>query len=127
MSVTSQVRVLVIDDESSIRESLTEYLEDFDFNVTSAESAEEALGVLENTPHDIAIVDMRLPGMDGNAMILNAHSKCPDMRFLIHTGSVDYQLTQKLKNIGIRQEHIFLKPIPDLSIFVDAIRNFFDL
>lgn len=117
------IRALVIDDESSIRESLTEFLEDFDFDVTPAESAEEALDLLSDKVFDVAVVDLRLPGMSGETMIVKAHEINPGMRFLIHTGSVDYRLSKTLTKIGMKPEHLFLKPLPDLTILVDRIQE----
>ena len=73
----SAVRVLVVDDESCIRNSLVNYLEDRGCKVVSAESAEEALETLRTEAVDVAIVDIRLPGMDGNGLIFAAHEMLP--------------------------------------------------
>ena len=58
-------RLLVIDDEQSMREWLTIALSQDGFEVESAGSGEEALKVLERTPVDLALVDLRMPGLDG--------------------------------------------------------------
>lgn len=114
-------RILVIDDEASIRESMTAFLEDFDYEVESAESSEDALEMLANNTYDLAVVDMRLPGESGEAFILRVKPKWPDMLFLIHTGSVEFQLSDDLKRLGVMPEHVFLKPLHDLSILADGI------
>ena len=119
----SPIRVLVVDDEPFVRDSLVEFLEDYDFDVSSAASAEEMLELLARRQQDVAIVDLRLPGMNGDALIHQAHEVLPSMRFLIHTGSVDYRLSDDLKKIGIRQEHVILKPQPNLNSIVDWIRD----
>ncbi|MCP4676452.1 MAG: response regulator [Deltaproteobacteria bacterium] len=123
MRETSPTRVLVIDDEPVIRESLVEFLEDFGLEAASAGSGEEALSVLTENPCDVAIVDQRLPGISSDNLILRIHEILPAIRFLIHTGAVDYQLSTELRQIGLRDEHIFLKPQLDLTSFVEAIRN----
>ncbi len=123
MPECSPIRVLVVDDEPSIRESLTEFLGDFSFEVSSVASGEEALAVLESAPCDVAIVDLRLPGMGSDSLILQVHEIRPDVRFLIHTGSLDYRLTDELEEIGLRPEHVFFKPQLDLTPFVEAIRK----
>ncbi|MCP4750214.1 MAG: response regulator [Proteobacteria bacterium] len=117
----SEIRVLVIDDEPFIRESLAGFLEDCDFEVTSAESGEEALELLKTSPVEIAIVDLRLPGMNGDALIQQVNKVSRNIRFLIHTGSVDYRISKELDKIGVRPEHVFYKPQPDLSLFVEKI------
>jgi two-component system response regulator PilR (NtrC family) len=58
-------RLLVVDDEQSMREWLTIALSQDGFEVESAGSGEDALKVLERTPIDLALVDLRMPGLDG--------------------------------------------------------------
>ncbi len=121
--MSSPIRVLVVDDEESIRESMVEFLDDYDFDVASAESAEDGLEVLENTPCDVAVVDLRLPGISGDAFILKAHVRWPSMRFLIHTGSVSFRVTDKLKAMGMTSKHVYIKPQPDLIEIVKGIEG----
>lgn len=114
-------RVLVIDDEISVCQSLVGFLEDSDFDVSSACSGEEALDIITRERFDVAIVDLRLPGMSGEALILQVYEKVPQLRFLVHTGSVDYRLSGELKEIGINQGDVFLKPMDDLNELVERI------
>ncbi len=58
-------RLLVVDDEQSMREWLTIALSQDGFEVESAASGEDGLKVLERTPLDLALVDLRMPGLDG--------------------------------------------------------------
>lgn len=116
-----EASILVIDDEASIRESLSAYLEDRDFQVASANSAEEALVMLQQRHFDLAVVDMRLPGESGDAFILEAAEMFPDLRYVIHTGSVEFQLTRELAAQGIRSGDVYLKPLQDLSLLVEGI------
>jgi DNA-binding NtrC family response regulator len=58
-------RVLIVDDEESICWGLQRLLTDEGFEVAVASSAEEALAVVERDPPDLAMFDVRLPGMDG--------------------------------------------------------------
>lgn len=116
-------RILVIDDEGSIRESLRAFLEDYDFYVVATQSAEEALEILKDEPFDLAIVDMRLPGDSGDVFIGKAIQLCDRMQFVIHTGSVEFQLTDVLKNYGIKPEHVYLKPLNDLATLVQGVRK----
>jgi len=121
------VKVFVVDDEPGIRESLSDFLDDYEFDVFAADSAEKALKIVESEDLDIAVVDLRLPGISGDTMILKSHAMKPDMKFLIHTGSVDYRLPGELKAIGMGAENLFLKPIPDLTVIIDAINKILGL
>lgn len=58
-------RVLIVDDEEHIRESMLEFVERAGYPVYSAGSAEEAIQLMKQTPVDIVITDIILPGMDG--------------------------------------------------------------
>jgi two-component system response regulator PilR (NtrC family) len=62
-------RLLVVDDEQSMREWLTIALSQDGYEVESAASGEDALKVLERTPADLALVDLRMPGLDGLATL----------------------------------------------------------
>ena len=121
--MSSRTLVLVVDDEPSIRNSLVEFLQDYQFDVLAADSAEGALGLIDRFPIDVAVVDIRLPRMDGDCLIAQARRIWPQIKFLVHTGSVDYKLPDELKKIGVAQEHVFPKPQADLSVFKDAIHK----
>lgn len=119
----SKIRVLVVDDEFAIRTSLAAYLEDFEFDVSSAGTAEEALEMMDKESFHVAIIDLRLPGMSGDALILEARERFPRMRFIIHTGSPAYHVTEDFKIDGVRMEHVFLKPISDMMMMVKAVEE----
>src|SRR5512146_3288485 len=57
--------VLIVDDESGIRQSLSGVLEDEGYKPSSADSAEECLEVLRKSHYDVVLLDIWLPGMDG--------------------------------------------------------------
>ena len=123
MSDYSTIHVLVIDDEPAICASLSAFLEDYGFQASTAESAEEALELMKSNPYDICIVDLRLPGMSGEDLILQAKERYPNQKHIIYTGSISYNLSDKLKELGMRPEHVFLKPIRVLSLLVKCIKE----
>ncbi len=118
----SDIHVLVIDDEPGICLSLTAFLEDYGLKASSAESAEAALALMESTAIDICIVDLRLPGMSGEELIVEACTRYPGLRHIIYTGSTSYTLPEPLQALGMRPEHVFLKPIRVLTLLVQAIK-----
>jgi two-component system, OmpR family, KDP operon response regulator KdpE len=62
-------RILVVDDEREIRRCLEISLEEKGYTVMPAESGEKALDLLQQSPADVAIVDLLLPGIDGIQLI----------------------------------------------------------
>jgi DNA-binding NtrC family response regulator len=121
MAVPAVKRILIVDDEPGIRMSLAEYLRDFDMDVSSAEQADEALAMITQRRFDVAIIDVRLPGASGDDFILRAFQISPHTRFLVYTGSANYRLSDELVRIGLRPDHVFLKPQPNLERLVEAI------
>jgi len=119
----SQRKILIIDDEICLLKSLVAFFEDEGFTVRWAVSGEDGLEILKFEQMDAVIVDMRLPGIDGNETVVKAHALQPSLQFFIHTGSTDYQLPQPLRELGISLDAIFLKPLTDLSILSQAVRG----
>jgi DNA-binding NarL/FixJ family response regulator len=114
------MNVLILDDEEMIRESLAVYFETRGASVFKAGSAEEALEILAGTGLDAAVVDIRLPGMNGNEFLRRASEQRPGMRFVVHTGSVDYTIPGEVLAAGVRLAAVFQKPVYDLADIYDA-------
>lgn len=121
--MSDTIHVLLVDDEELIRINLQAYLEDEGFEVSTAASAEKALQLLSDINPDVAVVDMRLPDMDGNSLILKASKIKPEMRFIIFTGSTNYVPPVNLAEHGIRRGNIFSKPLTDMGIMSAAIEK----
>jgi len=118
------LRVLVVDDEVRVAGTLQAYLEDEGMEVRSAGSAEEALALVEaGEDFDVCIMDMRLPGMDGDAAIRRLHQVRPHMRYIIHTGTAGYGVPDDLRALGIGNRQLFMKPLPDMAPLVQTIRS----
>jgi two-component system, OmpR family, response regulator len=119
----SNIKVLVVDDEGVVCSNVAAFLEDEEFTVFSAASGEEALDLLLKQKIDVAIIDMRLPGIDGDTLILKAHEIQPVLKFLIHTGSTNYSVPRSLEEIGVKNEQVFRKPLSDMSVLTKGILN----
>lgn len=116
------IRVLVVDDETAVCDNVAAFLEDENMLVATAESGEQALMlVAESDDFDVCVMDMRLPGMDGNTAILAMHEMRPALSFIIHTGSANYALPPTLRAIGIGERDIFMKPLSDMQLLAQAI------
>ena len=100
MSSTA-IRVLVLDDEKSVRSNLRAFFEDEGFEALLCSSGEEALDLMSRFQVDVAVVDIRLPGMNGHEFMLKAHEVQPGLKFLVYTGSPDYDLPAALVESGI--------------------------
>lgn len=81
------VRILVVDDEESILWSLSQNLTmaNDSYCVGTAESAEEALSLIDRTGVDVLITDYKLPKMDGLKLIESVRQNSPDTRSILMT------------------------------------------
>lgn len=81
--------ILFVDDEKAILKSLQRSFMDCDYDTYFAESGIEALHVLEHNHIDLVISDMRMPYMDGRALLKAIKEKYPDTLRLILSGYAD--------------------------------------
>ena len=81
-------RILVVDDDPHAREIFQEKLEHSGYEVTTAESAEDALGKVKKVDPAIIITDLRMPGMDGLALLEKVKSAM-DVEVIVVTGHED--------------------------------------
>jgi DNA-binding NtrC family response regulator len=82
----TRAQILFVDDDDSFREALSEALTQRGFDITAARSAEEALLLAEGRAFDVAIVDLRLPGLSGEELVLEIHQRAPSTEILVLTG-----------------------------------------
>ncbi|MBN1381700.1 MAG: response regulator [Deltaproteobacteria bacterium] len=82
----SSKRLLVVDDEQSMRELLAEYLKEFGYEVVCAENGQEALKLYKMTPFDIVISDLIMSPVDGMELLGEITKFDPDAVFIMITG-----------------------------------------
>jgi two-component system, NtrC family, response regulator HydG len=85
------MRILVVDDEKVVRDSLTQWLKEDSYDVRSAADAKEALLLLKEKPWDLALIDIKMPGMDGLELQHRIRDASPATAVIIMTAfaSVD--------------------------------------
>jgi PAS domain S-box-containing protein len=79
-------RILVVDDEESIRYTFRNFLEDEGYTTITAGSYEEAMGFLREMDFDLVYVDIVLEGKSGLDLLKDAKTKAPNTEFIIITG-----------------------------------------
>src|SRR5678816_374599 len=78
--------LLLVDDEAALRQAIAERLADHGFVVEQASNGEDALARLADFAYDIIITDLRLPGVDGRAVLQSALDRYPEIIAIIITG-----------------------------------------
>ncbi len=116
-------RILILDDEVAVRESFADFFEDQQWEVVQAGSGEEALEILEHEMVEAAIVDVRLPGMDGNEFIRKMCQKTDSIAFVICTGSPEYLVPDDLLSKRCVSDLLMKKPISSFNEIVQLIEE----
>jgi len=110
----NQLSILILDDDTAVRESLSDFFGDHEWEVVKAVTGEEAIEKLTERNFDAALVDIRLPGIDGIEFIKRSGKIQKNLACIIVTGSTEL-LDMKIP--------IFYKPIRDLNALETAVRN----
>jgi DNA-binding NtrC family response regulator len=84
--MSEAARILVIDDDENIRKVLETILEDEGYIVETAETAKKGIEKSEKAFYNLALIDVRLPDMEGIELLLKLRSTKPKMRKIIVTG-----------------------------------------
>src|SRR5215831_13172439 len=99
MDLTTQGKLLIVDDEYSVRDSLAKWFHEEGYSVTTAEDATDALSKLAADKFDAALVDIKMRGTDGIELQRRMHEADSDLVVIMMTGyaSVETAVTA-LKN-----------------------------
>src|SRR4051794_21477392 len=84
-------RILVADDEPGLREFITDSLELDDHTVVAAKDGREAARLLDERGFDLVLTDLRMPGLDGMAILRKVRAEQPEIEVIVMTahGTVD--------------------------------------
>lgn len=94
-------RILIVDDDRAFRDSLAEALGDLGYEVLAAGDVDAARRLLDDpTTLDLALIDLRLPGEDGMALLREARRDIPDLPCVILTAYASGQNTIEAMRLG---------------------------
>jgi len=94
-------RILVVDDEASIRDLLSKTLMLAEYEVDTAPDAAAALTRVRAVPYDLMIADLRMPGMDGLALIRQTKRIRAELPVIIITGHSSESSAIEAVNLGV--------------------------
>ena len=100
-SATARPRVLVVDDEASIRDLLSKTLALAEYDVDLAPDGRAALERLRIIPYDLLITDLKMPGVDGLTVIREARRLKADIPVIIITGFSTEASAIEAVNLGV--------------------------
>jgi len=94
------LRILLVDDEQIVRQTLGDYLRESGHRVNEACDGLAAVRSIEARDHDLALVDVRMPGMDGFDLLAKAEGLRPEMPVVTITGHADMEVAIKALRLG---------------------------
>jgi DNA-binding response OmpR family regulator len=108
MSITGR-HILIIDDEASLRQSLARILQQADFEVTTADSADQGLAFIQTTIFDLVFMDLRMPGLAGLDALKLIHASYPGLPVILFTAQPD--LNSAVEALRSGATDYLLKPL----------------
>ena len=113
-------KIMIVDDEKLIRWSITKALEVDNWDVSSAESAEDAMDLTNENVFDAVITDLRLPGIDGIELLKKIKQKTPECPVILISAYGTQEVISKAKEFGAC--NFLNKPI-SLNLIRDAAKK----
>lgn len=119
--------ILILDDEKVFRDEIREFLENESFTVNAADKPSEAFKILEKLHVDVLILDLRLPEMDGFAVLEKVKQLYPHIEVIMITGHGDMDAVIQAMRMGAVE--FFPKPfrLLDMKAAIKRTRRFIDL
>ena len=113
-------RILIVDDDESIREVLTSILTDEGYVVEAVDTGEKAVKATHEKFYNLALIDIRLPDIEGTKLLTKLKDTVPKMRKIIITGYPTLQNAIEAVNKGA--DAYIIKPI-DMEETLKVIRE----
>lgn len=115
-----QTRVLLVDDEEQLVTTMAKRLRRRGFIVLEAVNGLEGLRHLEETPVDVVLLDVRMPGLDGIQVLREIKMRHPRTEVIIFTGHSDMEAA--ISGMAMGAFDYLMKPV-ELDVLVGKIRE----
>ncbi len=123
----NKLNVIVVDDEQGYRDEISEYLSDCGFAVNTAEKPSQALAMVSTQTVDIAILDLKLPEMNGITLMKKLLSIDPEIAVIIISGHGDMESVIEAMREGALD--FFPKPfdLTDIQFSIERTQKYLAL
>ncbi|MDA0711517.1 MAG: response regulator [bacterium] len=100
MEAPHQLKILIVDDENIVHETLSGFIRDFGHRSESVHNGADAAKLIDDHDYDLALIDVRMPGIDGLELLEQIRRKIPPLKVIIMTGHGDPIMSEKAKLLG---------------------------
>jgi DNA-binding NtrC family response regulator len=112
--------ILVVDDDTELRKVLSSILSEEGYSVETVENGKQAIRVSEKTRFDLALIDIKLPDMEGTELLHRLKEKQPHIVMIIITGFPT--LENAIETVNEGADGYLLKPF-DIPKLLETIRK----
>lgn len=110
--------VLIVDDNKDFCDSLFDCLDELDVDVNATHDPQTALFLAQSRDYDVALIDLKMPGMDGLTLFREMRQRHPRMRGILMTGFAEEETKTVAEARGFSA--VLLKPV-DFSQVVSMV------
>ncbi len=118
--MVNPARILVVDDDENIRKTLSAILKDEGYTVDVAQSGSEAVKKTQTAAYNVALIDIRLPDMEGIELLAKIKDAVPKTRKIIITGYPT--LKNAVAAVNKKADAYLMKPV-DIDKLLETIRE----
>ncbi len=115
-----KAKILIVDDDESIRATMTAILEDEGYIVEAAKTGQEAIEKTNNNVYNVALLDIRLPDMEGVQLLESMKDTVPPMRKIMVTGYPSIQ--NAVAAVNKKANAYIIKPV-DIEKLLATVRE----
>ncbi|MCP4115321.1 MAG: response regulator [Desulfobacteraceae bacterium] len=119
MDLKNSSKILTIDDEAYIRNSIRTYLEDYGFQVVEADTGRTGIDVFDREEPDLVLLDLRMPEMDGLQVLEILRKRSPDTPLIVASGTGNIRAVVEALHLGAWD--YILKPVQDMSVLYHSV------
>ena len=114
-------KLLVVDDDTIVRESVVAYLEDSGFDVIEAQDGATGLALFHDQKPELVLTDLRMPGMDGLHLLAEIHESCMDVPVIVISGAG--VMDDVVEALRLGAVDYLIKPLADMQVLIHAINK----
>ncbi|GAB3100203.1 response regulator [Aestuariicella hydrocarbonica] len=114
-------KLLIIDDDTIVRESVVAYLEDSGFEMLEADQGVVGMALFQQHSPEVVLTDLRMPSMDGLQVLEQVHQLSPETPVIVMSGVG--VMGDVVKALRLGASDFLIKPLVDMEVLVHAVEK----